>query len=484
MLRRFMMPQEREIANSIDDVFRNLDVSVPKYSIDQDDELLELGLDFILYLGFGPCDARSARIAKYGLWRFRFGDVSKYENYPPGVHEVISGDPVTTAVLCSQHFGTTSAKVLRSGVFATILHQPNANAEQMLSEVTLWPAYAAANICRGHQDDAGDFIELKSIPLPQLPKLVTQARLALSLLTNKIMRLPNLFFDDSWNVGIVDGPIHDFLQPAAPWQASWFPNGDPNLYCADPMGAIVDGKRLVLCETYDFRTQLGSISALGVDGRGWTPTIAPALSLKVHASYPYLFRAEDVLYCVPETSQARDAVLYRFASFGDGLQYEKSLLPQVPCLDPTVFKHEGLWWLFCTDATDGEHLKLRIWFARDLLGDFMPHPLNPVKIDVRSSRPAGAPFVHDGRLFRPSQDCSRTYGGAVTINEITKLSPTRFQEHAVAIVRPDPGSPYRSGVHTLSSFGDQTLIDSKRMIFTGRGIREKMSAAVARILRR
>ena len=479
-----MMPPQREIANSIDEVFRNIDVPVPIVSIDRDDALSRLGLDFILYLGFGPCDAGLARFARYGLWRFRFGDVSKYENYPPGVREVVSGDAVTTAILCSQRPGASSAKVLRSGVFSTILHKPNANAEQVLAEVTLWPAYAAANIRRGHLDDGGEFIELESIPLPEPPTFVTQARLVWTLLKNKILRLPNLFFDDSWNVGIVDRPIQDFLQPGATWKASWFPNSDPNLYFADPMGAVVDGKRLVLCESYDFKTQLGSISALGVDDRGWTSTVVPALSLEVHASYPYLFNAEDALYCVPETSQAREAALYRYANFANGLQPVKLLLQKLPCLDPTVFKHGGFWWLFCTDVTDGGQLKLQIWYAQDLFGEFMPHPLNPVKIDVRSSRPAGTPFTYDGRLFRPSQDCSRTYGGAVTINEIIQLSPTHFQERTVAIVRPDPGSPYRLGVHTLSSFGGQTLIDGKRTIFTGREIREKLSAAVARIFRR
>jgi len=66
--------------------------------------------------------------------------------------------------------------------------------------------------------------------------------------------------------------------------------------------------------------------------------------------------------------------------------------------------------LFFTDADDGPLTKLRVWFADDLLGSWCPHPGNPVKPDIRSARPAGTPFVHDGALYRPAQDCSRTYG--------------------------------------------------------------------------
>src|SRR5213596_456309 len=56
------------------------------------------------------------------------------------------------------------------------------------------------------------------------------------------------------------------------------------------------------------------------------------------------------------------------------------------------------------------------------LGPWRPHPGNPVKVDVRSSRPAGGPFLFGGNLYRPAQDCSRTYGGGITINRVTHLS--------------------------------------------------------------
>ena len=492
----FIQPSERELADSIDDFFRSAGAVVPSLKLDvggertssegtnQRNALATLGLDFILYLGFGPCDAELSRFAVRGLWRFRFGDVSKYANYPPGVWEIVSGDPVTVAVLCSQQPGGRDAIVLRSGVFATNMHQSNANAAQVLAEISHWPAYIARIVRLGHLDEDGVRIELPAVPFPVLPELGVRARLAWCLLKHKIARLPNLFFDDEWNVGLVDEPIHGFLQPNASRRASWFPNRDRNQYLADPMGSFVDGKRVVLCESYDYKTRLGSLSSLGIDDRGWIPSVSRAIPTSVHVSYPYLFKVNDDLYCVPETSQARETALYRLTIIPNGYQPVRVLLPGFACLDPTLFEYADRWWLFCTDAADGEHTKLHVWFASDLLGEFVPHPLNPVKIDVRSARPAGTPFVHEGRLYRPSQDSSRTYGGAVTINEITRLTPTHFQERAVASVRPIPRSGYEFGLHTLSSLGDMTLIDSKRRIFTGGGLREKIDSVLARIFRR
>ncbi len=38
----------------------------------------------------------------------------------------------------------------------------------------------------------------------------------------------------------------------------------------------------------------------------------------------------------------------------------------------------------------------------------------------------------DGALYRPAQDCSVTYGGAVVINRIDRLTPEEFSEQPVS----------------------------------------------------
>jgi hypothetical protein len=51
------------------------------------------------------------------------------------------------------------------------------------------------------------------------------------------------------------------------------------------------------------------------------------------------------------------------------------------------------------------------------------------------------------------------------INEIIALSPSAFEEKTVAAVEPDKQGPYPDGLHTLSAFGDMTLVDGKREQF-------------------
>jgi hypothetical protein len=98
----------------------------------------------------------------------------------------------------------------------------------------------------------------------------------------------------------------------------------------------------------------------------------------------------------------------------------------------------------------------------------MPHATNPVKVDAGSSRPAGTPFVHGGELYRPAQDCSKTYGRRIVLNRVIKLTVSEFEEERAAVVNPDSNGPYPHGLHTISSVlnaPNVTLIDGKRIVF-------------------
>jgi hypothetical protein len=81
-----------------------------------------------------------------------------------------------------------------------------------------------------------------------------------------------------------------------------------------------------------------------------------------------------------------------------------------------------------------------------------------VKSDARSSRPAGRLFHFNGELLRPSQNCSKHYGYAMTINNVLQINPAEFTEEEVAQILPEWRKDLR-GTHTLNSAGDLTVID-------------------------
>ena len=260
---------------------------------------------------------------------------------------------------------------------------------------------------------------------------------------------------------------------------AWLPERDGDGYFADPFPAVRDGRTAVLVEDFDETTNRGVISALERTEAGWR-LHAAVIDAGVHASYPFLVEDAGELFCVPETWQAGEVQLWRCVEFPTRWERAGSLLRGVGLIDPTVFRHGDGWWLLGTIKDDEPDAKLHAWSAPALTGPWSPHPLNPVKIDVTSSRPAGNPFVLDGALYRPAQDCSTAYGAGVVCNRVTSLDARGLVEEAVARVAVPP-SAYSSGTHTLASADGMWAVDGRRYVRSRHRIGREIRARVRRL---
>jgi hypothetical protein len=288
-----------------------------------------------------------------------------------------------------------------------------------------------------------------------------------------------LFLRAEWNVGIVEHPIEAFLEPGFEPEIRWLPDPGSGKILADPFGRRANGSLHILCEALDYGPRKGIIASVRVDGTVVSPPEV-VLELPWHLSYPFLMEHGGQIYCIPESFRAREAALYRAEAFPHRWTRLATLVENLAVVDATIVRHGGRWWLFHTDQDLGPHDTLFIRHAADLLGPWQPHALAPAKVDAASARPGGTPFVHHGTLYRPAQDCSKSYGRRVVINRVTKLSETEFHEEPVAFVGPFRNSPYPDGVHTLSAVDRQvTLLDAKRDRFIPRALR----AAFGRVLR-
>jgi hypothetical protein len=273
------------------------------------------------------------------------------------------------------------------------------------------------------------------------------------------------FRHDHWNIGIVDAPIHAFLERDGTLEVKWFPLPPRGTYFADPFGLPRESGTEVLFEEFDFRSSEGSISWARAEADGCVSPPRPAIELPFHASYPFLVERGGSVFCIPETAEAREVSLYRAVEFPHRWAKDATLIPGFAGLDNTLVERDGRFWLYNTDRDDGPFSKLRVWYAPDLRGPWKPHPANPVKTDLGSARPAGTPFVLDGELYRPSQDSSKGYGGSVVLNRVLRMTTTEYREERAATVAPFRDGPHRHGIHTLSAVGDRTLVDGKRYAF-------------------
>lgn len=273
---------------------------------------------------------------------------------------------------------------------------------------------------------------------------------------------------DIWRVGLVEAPIADIARRGFPADAPvhWLDEEGRLKFLADPFGVWRDGRLHLFVEAYDYRTRHGVIETIEL-GADFTP-IRRAVALKEpwHLSYPQVFAADGEIWMLPEAYRSGALTLYRAAAFPDAWEPAARLELDTPAIDATPFQHDGLWWLAYspTGPQRWKQGRLHFAFAERLTGPWRTHPGNPVRDTLASSRPGGTVWVEDGLPRLPVQDCTRTYGGAIRILNISRLTPERFAAEASAPLGSPPGSGrYAHGLHTLSACGPVTLFDVKRI---------------------
>jgi hypothetical protein len=287
----------------------------------------------------------------------------------------------------------------------------------------------------------------------------------------------DLYAHETWNIGLVYEPISTFAEGEATHTIHWLSPPSNDRYYADPFGLERNGSLYILCEEFDYRSNKGRIISIEMKQKKYESTPRVAMEFPFHTSYPYLIESRGEIYCIPETARAMEIALYRSVDFPCRWEKVSTLVPRFPARDATVFEHNGLWWLTCSGSPTTPDLYA--WYSSDLLGPWVPHPSNPVKKDPSSSRPAGTPFVCDGILYRPAQDCSRTYGGRIILNRVRVLTTDAFKEDSATVIEPNVSGPYPHGLHTISAAGDVTLIDGKRNEFIGfKGIMARLMIGI------
>jgi hypothetical protein len=268
-----------------------------------------------------------------------------------------------------------------------------------------------------------------------------------------------------WNTGVISVGDVDPRTCAEAKNVRWLPIEGRRTYLADPFFLRSGDKMVLLAETIERRAQRGVIVAYEISRERIVP-LGVALECKdAHLSYPFLFRWKGDIYCLPEQAEAGAVALYRAVDFPMHWERTATMLSGVGAVDPTVFYANSLWWLSYTEAGIESNTRLMLWYASEPVGPWIPHERNPIKIDPRSSRGAGAPFVYDGMLIRPAQDCSHSYGAKIVFNRIITITPTEFEEEVIGELKPDPTGPYPYGLHTISQDGELVVIDGSTRVF-------------------
>jgi hypothetical protein len=438
------------------------------YLSEDDAELVRsFDLDVLIRLGFKIIRGDFLKCAKYGIWSYHHGDNRINRGVPPGFWEVFEQWPATGVVLqvltedldggliLSRSYSQTNFSLVSRNVsnhyWKSLSLLPRA-----LKQLHRWgPERFFAKVKEANQHP-----EFYSRRLRLLPGNFEVVRLALIHYWRYLwIKLTSFFYFKQWIL------LYDITRDGRMSRSFWrfkkiIPNR--NLGWGDPFVVFRNNQYYVFLEELPGDTNKGHISYMTIDRNGNRSEPKKILEKPYHLSYPFVFVHEGTDYMIPESFENGTIDLYRCVEFPDKWQFQMTLMRNVRAVDSTVIQHEGRWWLFANIRENegaASEDELFLFYALDLLTeDWTPHPMNPIVSDVRSARPAGRIFEHEGKLYRPSQNNSRFYANGMKINHIVKLSTTEYEETCVSEI--DPGwDKSVLGTHTLNHACGLTVID-------------------------
>jgi hypothetical protein len=451
------------------------------FTDDELDKIAGFRPDFCLRFAFNIIKGGLLTLPRLGVWSFHHDDLDVYRGMPACFWPLYFGEPALGVTLQRLTEGLDKGIVIQRAWFKSTPHSYLRSRDATFSS----GADMVAKVCLDLAAGSAEYLDAPP-SATTAPTRTSPGNLQAAIFCAKLARrtvahaLSTVFRSDQWTVGVIDRPIHTLLSGGECPPARLAPTHRRGTFIADPFGVRRNGTTTVLAEELDDRDDKGRIVALSwPDGK--PPTrLGVVLDRPHHLSYPSILELGGQIYCIPEAAESRRIEILRAVEFPTRWEPFAVIAEDFPGIDATVFWHQGRWWCLCAAKARYTELKLHGFSAPELAGPWTPHPCNPLKADIRSTRPAGTPFLFEGRLFRPAQDCSRTYGGSVVFNRVDELTETRFRETPVSTLRPSRRGGFSDGLHTVSAVGDHTLVDAKRTIFIpGRFARE-----VRRVLRK
>lgn len=429
------------------------------------ERIREKQLDVLIRFGFNILRGEILTAAKRGVWSYHHGDGDRYRGGPSCLWELCEGNPITGSMLQVLTEDLDAGKVLQKGLFAT-------NPGLSRARNCLQPYWGASTflIQKLHElhQHGWEFVEGRAVgaaPYSGLKKIYTVPSnwemlkwLGPRLPRRSLRPLTRRPTIEHWRMAMRSGPQLRVIGEAdANLSGFRFVESPRGRFYADPFVFEDAGKTWVFFEDCDYTANLGRVSCAEVRDGHVTAAI-PVLEKPYHLSYPCVFRDDGEIYMVPESVANGTVDLYRCTRFPDQWQFEKELLRE-RAVDTTVWVEDGLYWFFVTlQEARGSAIQLWLFYARELRGAWSAHPANPISTDVRNARGAGAIFRRNGKLFRPSQDCSRHYGFSLSLNEIVVLNPERYEEKPAVTVPPN-WAPGLVATHTYSCAGGLEVID-------------------------
>ncbi len=227
---------------------------------------------------------------------------------------------------------------------------------------------------------------------------------------------------------------------------------------ADPFLYEYNGETFLFAELFHRIKGKGVIGVAKVKN-GKCGKFKVCLNLPYHLSYPCVFEDDGDIYMVPECARSKKISVYKAVNFP--CRWEESyVLYDGPGVDTTPVPNSLSNKLsFITTLRINDNKENNCLYAVSR-GDSKKLLLN----NDYTVRSAGHFFKCNNDFFRPSQDCTDSYGGALVFKKLIDVSLENYKEETYKRICPDDIRVNEkryvfNGIHTYNKTDEYEVID-------------------------
>ena len=423
-------------------------------------------IDIFIRGGFGILRGDILNSAKHGIWSYHHGDNFINRGGPAGFWESMQSWPETGSILQILTEDLDNGKVLCRSYSCTNAFSIKDNMSNYYWKSLSFMIRKMKELhAHGDEQFLNKVEQENRHPVfysDRLYKKPTNSELA-KLTFNKVIEKFKVLYEnkvylDQW---ILLFDLKDQFSSSLWRYKKIIPPKDR--FWADPHVIYKNNMYYIYIEEYLYETNKGHISLITMDEDGNYDNPQMILDKPYHLSYPFVFEYENDHYMVPESLSNNTIELYKCVEFPNKWEFQHNLMENIKAVDSTLIYHNNKWWLFANIVeNDGASScdELFLYYSDDLFSrNWKPHTQNPIISDCKTSRPAGKIFNHNGKLYRPSQDCSTRYGHGFNISEILVLNETEYDEAIVSKSKPNWDKNILA-THTFNKANSLHIIDA------------------------
>ena len=246
---------------------------------------------------------------------------------------------------------------------------------------------------------------------------------------------------------------------------------------ADPILVSYEGESYLFMESFDMRTNLGSIAYAKFDEGGKLSEPQIIIQEPYHMSFPMVFSWNDQLYMIPETCANHSLNLYRCDGKIDQWSLVKSFPVEEELVDTVAVACNENYVELVTSAQHETLKRTNKWQKFRIYRDGEDFCLeadeqfNKREIYSYADRTAGSLITEDGRKILPTQESTETdYGVSFWLNDYSGGNlagmPVLKKVTVNNIQLPDVAQKQQIGTHSYGLSEQYEVVDMRYFRFS------------------